>query len=102
MSLDTLKRSNSLDKLLNAVKEDNAPQEKNHTLMKDYGNQNWISLVMVTQSFVSYHHQRVRTSLARKFGIMRPGFNWSNGILKTHLQTIGQKILNGVQPVMNL
>ena len=28
MSLDTLKRSNSLDKLLNAVKEDNAPQEK--------------------------------------------------------------------------
>jgi len=28
MSLDTLKRSNSLDKLLNAVKEDSAPQEK--------------------------------------------------------------------------
>ena len=28
MSLDTLKRSNSLDKLLNAVKEENAPQEK--------------------------------------------------------------------------
>ena len=28
MSLDTLKRSNSLDKLLNALKEDNAPQEK--------------------------------------------------------------------------
>ena len=28
MSLDTLKRSNSLDKLLNAVKEESAPQEK--------------------------------------------------------------------------
>ena len=28
MSLQTLKRSNSLDKLLNAVKEDSAPQEK--------------------------------------------------------------------------
>ena len=28
MSLDTLRRSNSLDKLLNAVKEDSAPQEK--------------------------------------------------------------------------
>ena len=28
MSLDTFKRSNSLDKLLNAVKEDSAPQEK--------------------------------------------------------------------------
>jgi hypothetical protein len=28
MSLDTLKRSNSLDKLLGAVKEENAPQEK--------------------------------------------------------------------------
>ena len=28
MSLDTLKRSNSLDKLLNAVKEETAPQEK--------------------------------------------------------------------------
>ena len=30
MSLDTLKRSNSLDKLLNAVKEDSAPQEKSY------------------------------------------------------------------------
>ena len=28
MSLDTLKRSNSLDKLLNAVRVENAPQEK--------------------------------------------------------------------------
>ena len=28
MSLQTLKRSNSLDKLLNAVKEETAPQEK--------------------------------------------------------------------------
>ena len=28
MSLETLRKSNSLDKLLNAVKEDSAPQEK--------------------------------------------------------------------------
>ena len=28
MSLDSLRKSNSLDKLLNAVKEDSAPQEK--------------------------------------------------------------------------
>ena len=40
MSLDTLKRSNSLDKLLNAVKEDSAPQEKNHIKMNVCGNQN--------------------------------------------------------------
>ena len=40
MSLDTLKISNSLDKLLNSVKEDSAHQEKNHIKMNVCGNQN--------------------------------------------------------------
>ena len=40
MSLDTLKRSNSLDKLLNAVKEDLHLKKKNHIKMNVCGNQN--------------------------------------------------------------
>ena len=39
MSLDTLKRTNSLDKLLCIVQQENTPQEKNHTKTKDCGNQ---------------------------------------------------------------
>ena len=40
MSLESLKRSNSLDKLLGAVEKENAPQEKNPIKTKDCGNQN--------------------------------------------------------------
>ena len=39
MSLESLKRSNSLDKLLGEVQKENALKRKSHTKMKDCGNQ---------------------------------------------------------------
>ena len=71
MSLDTLKRSNSLDKLLNAVKEDNAPQEKksyvDERLWKPELDKSGNGYAVIR----FFHHQRVRTCLGQKFGIMR-------------------------------
>ena len=42
MSLQTLKRSNSLDKLLNAVKEESAPQEKKSYKDEELVTFNWL------------------------------------------------------------
>ena len=93
MSLDTLKRSNSLDKLLNAVKEDNAPQEK-----KSYVDER-LWKPELDKSGNGYAVIRFLPSpegedlLWRKFGIMRSKAQLVNGILKTHLQQSVRKTL---------
>ena len=93
MSLDTLKRSNSLDKLLNAVKEDNAPQEK-----KSYVDER-LWKPELDKSGNGYAVIRFLPSPegedlpGRKFGIMRFKAQQVNGILKTHLQQSVRKTL---------
>ena len=93
MSLDTLKRSNSLDKLLNAVKEDNAPQEK-----KSYVDER----LWKPELDKSGNGYAVIRFLPSPEGEDLPWAKvWNhafqgqqvNGILKTHLQQLVRKIL---------
>ena len=83
MSLDTLKRSISLDKLLNAVKEDSAPQEK-----KSYKDERiWKPELDASGNGYAVirflHLSKVKTCRGRKFGIMHFKALQVNGISKT-------------------
>ena len=88
MSLDTLKRSNSLDKLLNGKRGQRTSRKKSYVderLWKPELDKS----VMVTQSFVSYHHQRVRICLGKVWNhASQPNCQW---YIENSLTTIGQK-----------
>ena len=91
MSLDTLKRSNSLDKLLNAVKEDNAPQEKKSYVderlwkpeLDKSGNGYAVIRFLPSPEGEDLHGQR--------FGIMRFIIPTGQWYIENSLTTIGQK-----------
>jgi len=93
MSLESLKRSNSLDKLLGAVKEENAPQEK-----KSYKDER-LWKPELDKSGNGYAVIRFLPAVEgedmpwAKFGIMRSKAQLVNGILKTHLQQSVRKTL---------
>ena len=80
MSLESLRKSNSLDKLLNAVKEDSAPQEKKSYKDERLWKPELDSLAMVMQFLDFYHLVRVKICLGQNYGVMLFKGQLVNGI----------------------
>jgi len=83
MSLNTLKKQNSLANLLGAAEKENTPPKiRNHTLMNVCGNRNWIKQETVMQSFGFYQRSREKICLGQSFGITHFKVRLASGILR--------------------
>ena len=83
-SLDTLKKSNSLDKLLAAAESENAPVEKqsyvDERMWKPELDKSGNGYAVI----VFYQHPMVKICLGPNFGITHFKDQLVSGILKTH------------------
>ena len=93
MSFSSLKKQSSLGSLTSKlVKEIEKTSTTKVVLMSDFGNQNWISPVMVMLSFDFFLHLMVRIYLGQRFILMHSKV-LVDGILRILLLLLVVKIL---------